>query len=152
MRSATIERFRRSELETRIEEMISLLDMLDGDEDVEDGHDDESTLGAENDQESRSQEFWAQSSRLDECEAEDEHGDDILDEPHDNELGENGDEQDCCRSEDEGPPLELDGTGVAEAVKLLLRANSRRKPYGEIIGTRRHFLKDGSVLTTLVPR
>jgi len=103
---AALETFRRSELERRIEEMIALLDLLDDDADVEDGHDVEPTLGAENDHEGRSQEFWAQPSRLDECEAEDEHGGDILDEPHDDdELEENGDEQDCCRSEDEWHPL-----------------------------------------------
>lgn len=42
----TIERFRRSELEARIEEMIALLDMLDGDWDLEDGADEEPSLSA----------------------------------------------------------------------------------------------------------
>jgi hypothetical protein len=86
---AALETFRRSELERRIEEMIALLDLLDDDADIEDGHDDEPTLGAENDHEGRSQEIWAQASRLDECEAEDEHGGDIQDERHDGE----GDEE-----------------------------------------------------------
>lgn len=154
---AALETFRRSELERRIEEMIALLDLLDDDADIEDGHDDEPTLGAENDHEGRSQEFWAQPSRLDESEAEDEHGGDILDEPHDDdELEENGDEQDCCRSEDEWHPLEpdmqFDGAGAIVAGELLRRAKSRREPYSEIIGTRRHFFQDGSVFTTLVPR
>lgn len=154
---AALENFRRSELERRIEEMIALLDLLDDDADIEDGHDDEPTLGAENDHEGRSQEVWAQSSRLDECEAEDEHGGNILDEPHDDdELEENGDEQDCCRSEDEWHPLEpgmqFDGAGAIMAGELLRRAKSRREPYSEIIGTRHHRLQDGSVFTTLVPR
>ena len=82
---AALENVRRSELERRIEEMIALLDLLDDDADIEDGHDDEPTLGAENDHEGRSQEIWAQASRLDECEAEDEHGGDIQDERHDGE-------------------------------------------------------------------
>lgn len=154
---AALENFRRSELERRIEEMIAFLDLLDDDADIEDGYDDEPTLGAENDHEGRSQEFWAQPSRLDECEAEDEHGGDILDEPHDDdELDQNGDEQDCCRSEDEWHPLELgmqfDGAGAIMAGELLRRAKSRREPYSEIIGTRHHRLQDGSVFTTLVPR
>jgi len=154
---AALETFRRSELERRIEEMIALLDLLDDDADIEDGHDDEPTLGAENDHEGRSQEFWAQSSGLDECEAEDEHGGDILDEPHDDdELDQNGDEQDCCRSEDEWHPFEsgmqFDGTGVAKVGEMLRRAKTRREPYSEIIGTRHHRLQDGSVFTTLVPR
>ncbi len=34
--SYAIQRFRRSELEARIEEMIALLDLLDGDPDLED--------------------------------------------------------------------------------------------------------------------
>jgi hypothetical protein len=154
---AALENFRRSELERHIEEMVALLDLLDDDADLEDGHDDEPTLGAENDHEHRSQEFWVQSSRLDECEAEDEHGGNILDEPHDDdELDENGDEQDCCRSEDEWPPYEsgtlFDGTGAKIAAKLLLRVKPRREPYSEIVGTRQHILQDGSIFTTLVPR
>lgn len=36
MRSLAIQRFRRSELERRIEEMIALLDIMDGDPDLED--------------------------------------------------------------------------------------------------------------------
>lgn len=36
MRSPAIYHFRRSELEARIEEMIALLDLLDGDPDLED--------------------------------------------------------------------------------------------------------------------
>ncbi|EYR82903.1 MULTISPECIES: hypothetical protein [unclassified Shinella] len=44
MKSAAIERFRRSELERCIEKMISLLDMMDGDCDLEDGADEEPSL------------------------------------------------------------------------------------------------------------
>jgi hypothetical protein len=157
MRSFTIETFRRSELERHIEELIALLDLLDDDADIEDGHDDEPTVGAENDHEGRSQEFWAQPARLDECEAEDEHGGDILDEPHDDdELDQNGDEHDYSGSEDEWRPYEpetlYDGTGTIVAAELLRRAKPRREQYSEIIGTRRHLLQDGSVFTTLVPR
>lgn len=36
MRSPAIYRFRRQEIECRIEEMIALLDMIDGDPDLED--------------------------------------------------------------------------------------------------------------------
>lgn len=41
-----IRQFRRSELEARIEEMISLLDMMDGDCDLEDSADKEPSLSA----------------------------------------------------------------------------------------------------------
>lgn len=63
--SPDIEAFRRSELERHIEELIALLDLLDDDADIEDGRDDEPTLGAENDHEGLSQAAWAQSSQLD---------------------------------------------------------------------------------------
>ncbi|PWE52795.1 hypothetical protein DEM27_28755 [Metarhizobium album] len=43
---AKILQFRRAELEARIEEMIALLDTLDGDPDLEDGADDEPNLGS----------------------------------------------------------------------------------------------------------
>lgn len=46
MRSPAIYRFRRSELERRIEEMIALLDRMDGDPDLEDGGDDEPSIGS----------------------------------------------------------------------------------------------------------
>lgn len=46
MRSVAIERFRRAELEARIEEMISLLDMLDEDCDLEDGADAEPSFSS----------------------------------------------------------------------------------------------------------
>ncbi|GAA4175969.1 hypothetical protein [Shinella granuli] len=46
MRSLSIQRFRRAELERRIEEMISLLDLIDDDPDLEDGGDDEPLIGS----------------------------------------------------------------------------------------------------------
>lgn len=45
MRSPAIYRFRRAELERRIEEMIALLDLMDGDPDLEDSGDDEPSIG-----------------------------------------------------------------------------------------------------------
>ena len=45
VRSQAIEHFRRVELESRIEEMITLLDMLDEDCDLEDGADAEPSSG-----------------------------------------------------------------------------------------------------------
>ncbi|NTI41589.1 hypothetical protein [Rhizobium rhizogenes] len=44
-RSSAILQHRRAELEARIEEMIGLLDVLDGDPDLEDNGDDEPSLG-----------------------------------------------------------------------------------------------------------
>jgi hypothetical protein len=44
-RSSAILQHRRAELEARIEEMIGLLDILDGDTDLEDTGDDEPSLG-----------------------------------------------------------------------------------------------------------
>jgi hypothetical protein len=44
MRSATTESFCRAELERHIEEMIALLDLMDGDTDLEDGGDDEPSI------------------------------------------------------------------------------------------------------------
>lgn len=171
--------FRRA-IGNEIERLISLLDALEGDPDLEpymadyeggtddreddagdsreaDYADDEPSLGASNDYHCRSQEDWSRVWGMDECEVEDEGGGDILDEPHDDdELDQNGDEQDCCHSEDEWHPYEpdalYDGTGAIAAAQMLLHAKPRREPYSEIIGTRNHLLQDGSVFTTLVPR
>jgi hypothetical protein len=44
MRSATTESFCRAELERHIEEMIALLDIMDGDTDLEDGGDNEPSI------------------------------------------------------------------------------------------------------------
>lgn len=46
MRSLAVQRFRRAELERRIEEMICLLDFMDGEPDFEDGGDDEPSIGS----------------------------------------------------------------------------------------------------------
>jgi len=46
MRSLVIKAFCRSELERRIEGMIALLDVMDGDPDLEDGGDDEPSIGS----------------------------------------------------------------------------------------------------------
>lgn len=77
----------RKRIEALIEDLVSLLDFIDGDEDREDGADDEPELGWPD---SRLAGFgpWtleprACRRRLDECEVENEHGGDILDEPHD---------------------------------------------------------------------
>lgn len=43
--SIAVMEFRRSEIEHRIEELIALLDLLDGDENLEDGADDEPSIG-----------------------------------------------------------------------------------------------------------
>ncbi|TPN53979.1 hypothetical protein [Mesorhizobium sp. B1-1-7] len=55
--------------------------------DDEDGHDREPTLGASNDYNGSRNQTWSYqgSSQQDECEVENEHGGDILDEPHDEE-------------------------------------------------------------------
>lgn len=45
-RSSTILQHRRAELESRIEEMIELLDVIDGDPDIEDNGDDEPSIGS----------------------------------------------------------------------------------------------------------
>lgn len=44
IRSATLYRFRRAELEARIEELIALLDTIDGDADLEDNGDEEPSV------------------------------------------------------------------------------------------------------------
>ncbi|GAJ96175.1 hypothetical protein [Rhizobium rhizogenes] len=45
-RSPAVLQHRRAELEARIEEMIGLLDILDGDPDLEDNDDDEPSVGS----------------------------------------------------------------------------------------------------------
>lgn len=80
--------FRRAQLEAKIEELIALLDLLDGDENLE-----PYLAGTYPEEEDR--------------EADDER------EPE--ETDQNGDEEDCCRSEDEWRPysgdLRFDGSG-----------------------------------------
>lgn len=70
----------RREIEVAVEHLIAILDRFDGDENVEDAGDDEPSLGWT--------EREAGSPRYHPCddrEEEDEHGGDILDEPHDDE-------------------------------------------------------------------
>jgi hypothetical protein len=83
----------RVQLATTIENLIALLDEVDGDVDLEDderehdtvddedGHDREPTMGAGNSIDQTH--AYRGSSRPDECEEENEHGGDVLDEPHD---------------------------------------------------------------------
>jgi len=94
--SPEILQFRRQLLEAKIEELIALLDLLDGDENLEPYL--ASTYPEEEDRE-----------------ADDER------EPE--ETDQNGDEEDCCRSEDEWRPfsgdLHFDGSGTAVADSLV---------------------------------
>lgn len=83
--------FDRAAIATSIERLIDLLDALEADPDLEDGGDLEPSHGASNDYYCRSQEDWSRIWGMDECEDEDEHGGDILDEPHDGE----GDDEPC---------------------------------------------------------
>lgn len=119
---AALENFRRSELERHIEELIALLDLLDDDADLEDEGDLEPSLG------------WPEQFGLsalanvpehDDREREDENNEDGGDaEPE--ETDQNGDEQDCCHSEDEFNPLQpdmrFDGAGV-DMAEAMIEAN-----------------------------
>nr|WP_191856564.1 hypothetical protein [Agrobacterium tumefaciens] len=95
-RSSEILMLRRAELERKIEELIALLDLLDGDENLE-------PYLADTDPENADRE------------------DDDEREPE--ETDQNGDEEDCCRSEDEWRPysgnLQFDGSGVALAKRMM---------------------------------
>lgn len=90
-----ISQLRRSELEKRIEELIALLDLLDGDENLE-------PYLADSDPEAGDRE------------------DDDEREPE--ETDQNGDEEDCCRPEDEWRPysgdLQFDGSGTSIARRM----------------------------------
>ncbi|MGE6739667.1 hypothetical protein ACQKGC_05265 [Allorhizobium pseudoryzae] len=68
----------RREIEATVERLIAILDMFDGDEDLEDDASGEPWLGW-TDMEARYPRFHSGDDREDE----DEHGGDILDEPHD---------------------------------------------------------------------
>ncbi len=100
--SPEILQFRRQLLEAKIEELIALLDLLDGDENLEP--------------------YLADSDP----DAEDREDDD---EREPEESDENGDEQDCCRSEDEWRPysgdLHFDGSGEAIARRQLAQRQRR---------------------------
>lgn len=94
---------RRAALEARIEELIALLDLLDGDENLE-------PYLADSDPEDGDRE------------------DDDEREPE--ETDQNGDEQDCCHSEDEWRPfsgnLQFDGSGNSIA-RSMVRERRRRQ-------------------------
>lgn len=101
-RSLAILQLRRAELERRIEELIALLDLVDGDENLE-----PYLAGTYPEEEDR--------------EADDEREPD--------ETDQNGDEEDGCRSEDEWRPysgnLQFDGSGEALARGLLRERQGR---------------------------
>ena len=88
----------RSRMEAAIERLIETLDAMDGDPDLE------PSLGSPERHPSHfatlncrysSQAMWADGGDADEREEEDEHGGDVLDEPHDRDPDEpNGDERD----------------------------------------------------------
>lgn len=100
--SAAILQFRRAQLEARIEDLIALLDLLDGDENLE-----PYLAGTYPDEDDR--------------EADDEREPD--------ETDQNGDEEDCCRSEDEWRPysgdLHFDGSGERIARRMLVERRGR---------------------------
>lgn len=87
---------RRVELEAKIDELIALLDLLDGDENLEP--------------------YLADSAP----EAEDREDDD---EREPEETDQNGDEEDCCHTEDEWRPfsgdLQFDGSGNSIAHQIV---------------------------------
>lgn len=93
---------RRVELEKRIEELIALLDLLDRDENLEPYL--AGTYPAEEDREAD-------------------------DEREPDETDQNGDEEDCCHSEDEWRPysgsLQFDGSGEAIANRLIRHQHGR---------------------------
>lgn len=94
---------RRAALEAKIEELIALLDLLDGDENLEP--------------------YLADSDPEDGDREED-------DDPEPEETDQNGDEQDCCHSEDEWRPfsgeLQFDGSGNSIA-RGMMREQRRRQ-------------------------
>ncbi|WCK22946.1 hypothetical protein [Agrobacterium pusense] len=93
----------RARLEAKIEELVALLDLLDGDENLEP--------------------YLADTYP----EMEDREDDD---EREPDETDQNGDEQDCCRSEDEWRPfsgdLQFDGSGNSIA-RGMVRERRRRQ-------------------------
>lgn len=100
--SPEILQFRRQLLEAKIEELIALLDLLDGDENLE-------PYLADSDPDEEDREYD--------------------DEREPEETDENGDEQDCCRSEDEWRPysgdLHFDGSGERIARRMLVERRGR---------------------------
>ncbi|MFF2320213.1 hypothetical protein ACFVTJ_04080 [Agrobacterium sp. NPDC058088] len=94
---------RRAALEAKIEELIALLDLLDGDENLEP--------------------YLADSDPEDADREED-------DDPEPEETDQNGDEQDCCHSEDEWRPfsgeLQFDGSGTSIARRMVCEQRRRQ--------------------------
>lgn len=86
----------RARLEAKIEELVALLDLLDGDENLEP--------------------YLADSDPEDGDREED-------DDAEPEETDQNGDEQDCCHSEDEWRPLsgnlQFDGSGTNVACRMV---------------------------------
>lgn len=111
MKQASIE-ITRARLEAKIEELVALLDLVDGDENLEPYLADTDPKYA------------------------DIEGDDSDFEPE--ETDENGDEQDCCRSEDEWRPYSsdtaYDGSGVDYAERMIRgspKAAKRARAYAD---------------------
>lgn len=102
MKKAPIE-ITRARLEDKIEELVTLLDLLDGDENLE-------PYLADSDPENGDRE-------------ED-------DDPESEETDQNGDEEDCCHSEDEWRPfsgdLQFDGSGTGIADRITREQRRRR--------------------------
>lgn len=103
VRSLAVLRIRRAEVEARIEELIALLDLLDGDENLEP---------------------YLADTYPDMEDRED------YDEREPEETDQNGDEQDCCHSEDEWRPfsggLQFDGSENSIA-RSIVRERRRRQ-------------------------
>lgn len=93
----------RARLEAKIEELVALLDLLDGDENLEP--------------------YLADTYP----EMEDREDDD---EREPDETDQNGDEEDCCRSEDEWRPfsgdLQFDGSGSSIALRMIRERHRRQ--------------------------
>jgi hypothetical protein len=93
----------RARLEAKIEELVALLDLLDGDENLEP--------------------YLADTYP----EMEDREDDD---EREPDETDQNGDEEDCCRSEDEWRPfsgnLQFDGSGNSIASRMVRERHKRQ--------------------------
>lgn len=93
----------RARLEAKIEELVALLDLLDGDENLEP--------------------YLADSDPEDGDREED-------DDPEPEETDQNGDEQDCCHSEDEWRPfsgdLQFDGSGNEIARRMVHKRHRRQ--------------------------
>ncbi|MBY5717625.1 hypothetical protein HFO33_13730 [Rhizobium leguminosarum] len=94
--SNMVQELRRETLETYIEELIAILDLLDGDENLEPDNDNEPTLGAPEQHISQAHWYFPVSADQADLEIEDENDEDGGDtEP-------NGDEIDTSFTEDEG--------------------------------------------------